>query len=201
MSTGMRNTGMWCWKGTRGENYTIDRDIRVSAWGHPSLSVELGSGNLRSHGEAVNVMLWGLMSSKVELSVGVMREVWQGSELAEIVTWVLQDVTSSYTLILVIVDHLSKQSLFILTHDTITSPQLAQLFVLHVFSKHCVPSHITSDHGMEFVSHFFWSLGTALDMKLHFTFGYHPEGDGQTEWTNQTLEQYLQVYCNYQQDN
>ena len=41
----------------------------------------------------------------------------------------------------------------------------------------------------------------ALDMKLHFTSGYHPEDDGQTERTNQTLEQYIRVYCNYQQDN
>jgi len=40
-----------------------------------------------------------------------------------------------------------------------------------------------------------------LDMKLHFTSGYHLEGDGQTEHTNQTLEQYIRVYCNYQQDN
>src|SRR5882724_334301 len=99
--------------------------------------------------------------------------------------------SSRYTSILVIVDHLSKHSLFIPTHNTIMSPQLAQLFVLHVFSKHSVPSHITSDHGTEFVSHFFRSLGTALDMKLHFTSGYHPEGDGQTKRTNQTLEQYL----------
>ena len=38
-------------------------------------------------------------------------------------------------------------------------------------------------------------------MKLHFTSGYHPEGDGQTEQINQTLEQYLCAYCNYQQDN
>ena len=38
-------------------------------------------------------------------------------------------------------------------------------------------------------------------MKLHFTSGYHPEGDGQTERANQTLEQYLHMYCNYQQDN
>ena len=38
-------------------------------------------------------------------------------------------------------------------------------------------------------------------MRLHFTSGYHPEGDGQTECMNQTLEQYLCVYCNYQQDN
>src|SRR5467141_3057571 len=109
--------------------------------------------------------------------------------------------SSSYTSILVIVDHLSKQSLFILTHDTITSQQLAQLFVLHVFSKHGVPSHVTSDRRMEFISHFFQSLRTTLDMKLHFTSGYHPEGDRQTKRTNQTLEQYLQVYCNYQEDN
>src|SRR6266481_5633918 len=109
--------------------------------------------------------------------------------------------SSGYTSILVIVDHLSKQSLFISTYDTITLQQLAQLFILHIFSKHGVLSHITLDHGSEFVSHFFQSLGTTLDMKLHFTSGYHPEGDGQTERTNQTLEQYLQVYCNYQQDN
>jgi hypothetical protein len=38
-------------------------------------------------------------------------------------------------------------------------------------------------------------------MKLHFTSGYHPEGDGQMEQTNQTLEQYLCIYYNYQQDN
>jgi len=109
--------------------------------------------------------------------------------------------SSGYTSILVIVDRLSKQSLFIPTHDTITSSDLAQLFVIHVFSKHGVPSHVTSDRGSEFVSHFFRSLGTALDMKLHFTSGYHPECDGQTEHTNQTLEQYIRVYCNYQQDN
>jgi IS30 family transposase len=61
--------------------------------------------------------------------------------------------------------------------------------------------HVTSDRGSEFVSHFWRSLGRALEMKLHFTLGYHPEGDGQTEHANQTLEQYLQIYCNYQQSN
>src|SRR5882672_1099027 len=38
-------------------------------------------------------------------------------------------------------------------------------------------------------------------MRLHFTSSFHPEGDGQTERVNQTLKQYLRVYCNYQQDN
>jgi len=109
--------------------------------------------------------------------------------------------STGFTAILVVVDWLSKQAIFIPTHDTITSLKLAKLFLLHMFSKHRVPAHITSDRGTEFVLHFFWLLGKALDMRLHFTSGYHPEGDGQTEHSNQTLEQYLQIYCNYQQDN
>ena len=109
--------------------------------------------------------------------------------------------SSRFDTILVIVDWLIKQIIFIHPHDTITSTDLACLFILHVFFKHSVPSHVTFNRGSEFVSNFFCSLGTALDMWLHFTSGYHPEGDGQTERTNQTLEQYLCAYCNYQQDN
>src|SRR6202040_4487114 len=40
----------------------------------------------------------------------------------------------------------------------------AELFVIHVFSKHRVPAHVTSDRGPEFVSHFFRSLGKALNI-------------------------------------
>src|SRR5260370_23172490 len=75
------------------------------------------------------------------------------------------------------------------------------MFLTHIFSKHGTLGHITCDHGAEFVSHFFHSLGSLLNMKLHFTAGYHPEGDGQMEWINQVLEQYLCAYTNYQQDN
>ena len=105
--------------------------------------------------------------------------------------------SSRFDTILVIVDWLIKQVIFIPAHDTIMSMDLARLFVLHVFSKHGVPSHVTSDRGLEFISNFFRSLGTTLDMQLYFTSDYHPEGDGQTERMNQTLEQYLRVYCNY----
>ena len=88
-----------------------------------------------------------------------------------------------------------------MTTTTLISPELAKLFVLHVFSKHGVPSHVTSDRGSTFVSQFFQSLSESLNMKLHHTSGYHPEANGQTEHVNQTLEQYLRVYCNYQQDD
>jgi hypothetical protein len=102
--------------------------------------------------------------------------------------------SKGFTAILVVIDRFTKQALFILTHDIITSTQLAELFIIHVFSKHGVPSHVTSNRGSKFVSHFFCSLGKALNIKLHFTLEYHPEGDRQTERVNQTLEQYLRIY-------
>ena len=101
-----------------------------------------------------------------------------------------------YTSVLVVIERLSKQGIFIATHDTITSSDLALLFIIHVFSKRGIPAHVTCNRGSKVISHFFQSLGMALDMYLHFTLGYHPKGDGQTECPNQTLEQYIQVYCN-----
>ncbi len=67
------------------------------------------------------------------------------------------------TTILVIIDCLTKQFIFIPMHNTLNAQELAELFILHVFSKHRVPSHVTSDWGSEFVSHFFHSLGKALN--------------------------------------
>ena len=106
-----------------------------------------------------------------------------------------------YTDILVVVDRLTKQAIFIPTQRSIDAVGLAEIFVKDVFSKHGVPAHVTSDRGSEFVSRFFKALVSILDMRLHFTSGYHPEADGQTEQTNQTLEQYLRIYYNYQQSD
>ena len=83
----------------------------------------------------------------------------------------------------------------------ITSPELAKLFLLHVFSKHGVPSHITSNRGLELISHCFPSLNKALNIRHHITSRHHPEGDGQIKWMNQTLKQYLWIYSTYEQDN
>ena len=105
--------------------------------------------------------------------------------------------SSDFTSSLVVVDRHSKQGIFIPTTDQIDSPTLAKLFIRDVFSKHGVPGHVASDRGSEFISIFFHSLGEALNMKLHFTSGYHLEADGQTEHVNQTLEQILRAFCSY----
>src|SRR5258708_35215166 len=46
--------------------------------------------------------------------------------------------SEDFSTILVVVDHLMKQAIFIPSHDTMNAPQVAQLFLTHIFSKHSV---------------------------------------------------------------
>ena len=86
----------------------------------------------------------------------------------------------------------------LLSNQLLSLPMTSScLFILYMFSKYSVSSHVTSNRGLEFMLNFFCLLGIALDMWLHFTSDYHPEGDGQTEHMNQTFKQYLHVYYNY----
>ena len=103
--------------------------------------------------------------------------------------------------ILVVVDRLTKMAHFIPTTTTVTAEGIASLFFEHVFTKHGTPVDIVSDRGSKFTSQFFTSLGELLGIKLNFSTPYHPQTDGQTERVNQSLEQYLRFYVNYNQDN
>ena len=109
--------------------------------------------------------------------------------------------SDNFDAILVIVDRFSKMSLFLKTHGTATSEDLANLFIDNVFSKHGLPDNIVSDRGTLFVSSFWTSLCKQLRISRNLSTAYHPESDGQTERINQILEQYLRMYVNYQQDD
>jgi hypothetical protein len=52
-----------------------------------------------------------------------------------------------------------------------------------------------------FISNLWKSLVKHLSIKLNLLTAYHPETDGQTERLNQILEQYLQIYVDYLQDD
>jgi hypothetical protein len=107
----------------------------------------------------------------------------------------------THNAILVVVDRLTKMSIFVPTQGTLNAEGLANLYLIHIFSKHGIPTDIVSDRGSLFTSSFIRSLADRLQMRLKFSTAYHPETDGQTERTNQILEGYLRLYCNYQQDN
>ena len=91
--------------------------------------------------------------------------------------------------------------LFIPTYRDIDAEDLAIIFLVHVFSKHGMPSDIVLDRGKHFISRFWRSLCCLLDIKVNLSMAYQPKTDGQTERVNQILKKYLQAYINHQQDN
>lgn len=75
------------------------------------------------------------------------------------------------------------------------------VFIKEIIRLHGVPSNIVSDCGVQFTSKFWKELCLALDIKNHYSLAYHPQTNGQTERTNQTLEQYLRCFSTFVQDN
>jgi hypothetical protein len=103
--------------------------------------------------------------------------------------------------IFVVVDRLTKMAHFIPCNESMSAKELATLFIDNIFRLHGFPTSIVSDRGALFTSKFWQHLLKNLDVKANMSTAYRPETDGQTERTNSTLEQYLRMYCNYQQNN
>lgn len=103
--------------------------------------------------------------------------------------------------ITVITDRLTKYVHFEPSHTTMDAPELARIFFRTIIANHGMPTHITSDRDKLFTSKFWTTLTNLMGIDQHLTTAYHPQANGQTERTNQTLEQYLRHYVNYQQDD
>ncbi|MBW0559813.1 hypothetical protein O181_099528, partial [Austropuccinia psidii MF-1] len=103
-------------------------------------------------------------------------------------------LSNSFDSILVIVDRFSGMVVFIQTMSSMTSLDLAHLFIKNITSKHGLPSRIVSDRGPLFVSSFWTYLCQQLKISSDLSTSHHPEAYGQTERINQILEQYLWMY-------
>ncbi|XXG72576.1 hypothetical protein AAC387_Pa07g1643 [Persea americana] len=68
---------------------------------------------------------------------------------------------------------------------------LVEAFVNEIASRHGQPISITSDRDSRFVSRFSKTLHESMGTKLQFSTAYHPQTDGQSERTIQTLEDML----------
>ncbi len=84
---------------------------------------------------------------------------------------------------------------------SITTEKTAQLILDRIVRLHGLPEEIVSDKGPQFASKFWRRLFKLLGVDIRLSSAFHPETDGQTERTNQTLEQYFRCTMNYQQDD
>ncbi|GJZ44822.1 hypothetical protein Tco_0592418 [Tanacetum coccineum] len=122
----------------------------------------------------------------------------------EIPTWKWEKITmdfvtklpktsSGHDAIWVIVDRLTKSAHFIPIKETDSMETLTRLYIKEIVSRHRVPIFIISDRDSRFTSRFWQSMQSALGTQLDMSTTYHPETDGQSERTIQTLENMLRA--------
>jgi transposase InsO family protein len=98
-----------------------------------------------------------------------------------------------YDSIWMIVDRLTKVAHFILIKTTYKGSQLVELYMAQIVCLHGVPKKIISDTGSLFTSRFWKSFHENMNTMLSFSLAYHYQTDGQTERTNQVLEDMLRA--------
>ncbi|GJW34059.1 reverse transcriptase domain-containing protein [Tanacetum coccineum] len=105
----------------------------------------------------------------------------------------LPKTSNGHDTIQVIVDRLTKFAHFIPNRETDSMETLTRLYIKEIVSRHGVPIYIISDHDSHFTSRFWQSLQSALGTQLDMSMTYHPETDGQSKRTIQTLEDMLRA--------
>jgi hypothetical protein len=109
--------------------------------------------------------------------------------------------SKSSNAVLVFVDRFTKMAHFCPTTTKVTAEETARLYLNHVFKHHGLPDDVISDRGTQFTSRFTRCLLDLCDIKSNKSTSFHPQSDGQTERVNQVLEQYIRIFCDYQQSN
>jgi hypothetical protein len=97
--------------------------------------------------------------------------------------------------ILVIVDRYTKMNKFFAVSTDIKSQELAELIHQEIELKFGVPDGSVSDRGSVFTSEFWSDLCHLNHIHRKLSTAFHPQTDGQTERSNQTLIQYLRCYA------
>ena len=110
-------------------------------------------------------------------------------------------LSESYDTILTITDTFSKASIFIPCNEPINAEHTTKLYATYVLPHYGLPTHIISDQDPHFTSTFSRELCHTLGITQNISMAYHPQTDGQSEHTNQQLEQYLHIFIDYHQQN
>jgi transposase InsO family protein len=119
-------------------------------------------------------------------------------------TWKWEDISMDFIVglprtakghdsIWVIIDRFTKIAHFLPVKTDSLVTVYAQLYIARILNLHGVPKTIVSDRGPQFVAKFWEALHKSLGTKLLHSSAYHPQTSGQTERTNQVLEDMLRA--------
>ncbi|GJQ90309.1 putative reverse transcriptase domain-containing protein [Tanacetum coccineum] len=105
----------------------------------------------------------------------------------------LHKSSQGYDTIWVIVDRLTKSAIFVPMRETDPMEKLARMYLKEVVTRHGIPVSIICERDPRFASNSWRSLQKALGTSLDMSTAYHPQTDGQSERTIQTLEDVLRA--------
>ncbi|KAL0407295.1 UNVERIFIED_CONTAM: Transposon Ty3-I Gag-Pol polyprotein [Sesamum latifolium] len=122
----------------------------------------------------------------------------------EIPEWKWEHVTMDFVLglprtrlgldaIWLVVDCLTKSAHFSPIRTTYTLEKLAGVYIDNIVRLHGIPISIVSDRDPRFPSRFWRSFQQALGKSIQLSTTYHPQTNGQSERTIQTLEDMLRA--------
>ena len=103
--------------------------------------------------------------------------------------------------ILVVCNRLSKIMHFVVTTERTSVKGLVRLFRDNVWRLHGLPESVVSDRGPQFAVELTKELNRMLGIRTKLSTIFHPQTDGQTEYMNQELEQYLWFFVDHRQKN
>jgi len=101
--------------------------------------------------------------------------------------------------ILIVCDRLSKMVYFVATTERKSAEWLARLFKNNVWKLHELLESVISDRGPQFATVLTKELNRMLEIETKLLTAFHSQMDGQMEWMNQELEQYLRFFTEYRQ--
>ncbi|PKA48705.1 hypothetical protein AXF42_Ash018522 [Apostasia shenzhenica] len=119
--------------------------------------------------------------------------IWKWEEVAMDFVVGLPRSQQRHNVIWVIIDRLTKSAHFLPIKATDSTDKLAKIYVDQIVRLHGIPSAIVSDRDPKFTSRFWQKVHQAFGTKLKFSTAFHPQTDGQTERTIQTLEDLLRL--------
>ncbi|GKA10671.1 putative reverse transcriptase domain-containing protein [Tanacetum coccineum] len=90
-------------------------------------------------------------------------------------------------------DRLTKSAHFLPIRENDPLDKLARLYLNRIVARHRIPVSIICDRDGRFTSNFWKSFQKALGTDISMSTAYHPETDGQSERTIQTLKDMLRA--------
>ncbi|KAD3640011.1 hypothetical protein E3N88_29234 [Mikania micrantha] len=118
---------------------------------------------------------------------------WKWEQIAMDLITKLHRTSSGYDSIWVIIDGLTKFAHFLPIRKNNKLEKLARLYVDEIVVRHSVPLSSISDQDRRFTSRFWQSLQQPLGTSVNLSTAYHPQTDGQSERTIQTLEDMMRT--------